>query len=86
MEEAVVLGMMERSCSSPLSIHTGWVMLGHLLAEIVFQDVFCGLSLLNKEFTFLLLWCCWPGLSYRPGAAGQDISTGEVNVHVSLSK
>lgn len=54
VEEAVVLGMMERSHSSSLSIHTGWVMLGHLLAEVVFQDVFCGLSLLNKELPFLL--------------------------------
>lgn len=33
-EEAVVLGMMERSCSSSLSIHAGWVMLGHLLARL----------------------------------------------------
>lgn len=55
--EAVVFGMMERSCSSSLSIHTGWVMLGHLLAEVVSQNVFCGLSILNKEFPFLLeLW------------------------------
>lgn len=34
VEEAVVLGMVERSCSSSLSIHTGWVMLGHLLARL----------------------------------------------------
>lgn len=61
-------------------------MLRHFLAEVVFQAVFSGLSLLNKEFTFLLCWCCWPGLSYRPGAADQDISAGEVNVHISLSK
>lgn len=54
VEEAVVLGMMEGSRSSSLSIHTGWVMLGHLLAEVVFQDVFCERSFLNKEFPFLL--------------------------------
>lgn len=54
VEEAAGLGMMERSCSSSLSIHTGRVMLGHLLAEVVFQDVFCGLSILKMEFPFLL--------------------------------
>lgn len=53
-EEAIVLGLMERNRSSSLSIHTGWVMLGHLLAEVIFQDVFSGLSILNKEFPFLL--------------------------------
>lgn len=62
VEEAVVLGMMERSWSSSLSIHTGWVMPGHLLAEGIFQDFFCGLSILNKEFPFLLY--VWRLLSF----------------------